>query len=102
MQVLASLLVLPVSVALRGWVLMCFWKWFVVPVFHLPALGIMQAVGLSVAAMAFTASTGWTFRMLAVAKAVGAEEPGVMESAIQSIIHPLVVLVCGWAIHLFL
>lgn len=32
---------------LSGWVLSVMWAWFVVPVFHLPALGVAQAIGLS-------------------------------------------------------
>lgn len=35
------------TVLLHGWVLSTLWGWFVVPIFALPALGLWQAVGLS-------------------------------------------------------
>lgn len=40
------LLLLPVHGVVEGWGLAILWKWFVVPVFHLPALSMAQALGL--------------------------------------------------------
>lgn len=32
---------------LRGWVLSCLWLWFIVPIFNLPQLSTVQAIGVS-------------------------------------------------------
>ena len=36
------------AVILRGWALSTLWGWFAVPIFHLPALSIPQAIGVSI------------------------------------------------------
>jgi hypothetical protein len=80
---------LPIIALYRAWVLSQLWGWFVVPVFHLPALEIRYALGLSLIvsmfAMQFTSlsslsldtksdeklgkdvwkSAGWIFKELA-------------------------------------
>ena len=40
-------LTIPFFALLRGWVISIMWGWFVVPVFHLPVLGVLQAMGLA-------------------------------------------------------
>lgn len=103
MKVLGSLLVLPVAIILRGVVLKAFWGWFVLPVFAvLPPLGLMQAVGLAAAMGAFVGGAGETFRIKAIADAVGAKEPEALEASIQALLYPLFLLVFGWVLHLFL
>lgn len=32
---------------LRGWVFSLLWQWFIVPIFHLPAIGVAQAIAIS-------------------------------------------------------
>jgi hypothetical protein len=101
MKILGLFLLLPVSVALRGLMLKCFWGWFVLPVFELPALGFLQAVGLAVALSAFSGDTHTPYRVEAVAKAVGAEDDA-LEGAVRAILHPLFMLALGWVFHLFM
>lgn len=36
-----------VFVLWEGFVLSCLWKWFIVPIFHLPALAVIQASGIA-------------------------------------------------------
>ena len=36
-----------VSAILNGWAVSTLWGWFVVPIFGLPDLGILQAIGIS-------------------------------------------------------
>ena len=45
--ILGGALILALSSILRGYVLTWLWLWFIVPVFHLPELGIVQAIGIS-------------------------------------------------------
>ena len=44
---LGILAYIPLMTIARGWALSVLWGWFVVPLFHLPAVGIIQAVALS-------------------------------------------------------
>jgi hypothetical protein len=44
-------------VLLRGWVLSVLWGWFVVTIFHLPPLGIAQAIGISIVITTFFTTT---------------------------------------------
>jgi len=75
MKVLVSLLMLPLAVFLRGVVLKAFWGWFVLPVFvAMPALGLMQAVGLAAAVSAFAGGGSDALRLKSIADAVGAKE----------------------------
>lgn len=46
-SVAALLILLPI---LSGWVLSVLWGWFIVPAFHLPALSIPAAIGVSLIA----------------------------------------------------
>jgi hypothetical protein len=40
-------LVVAISAVLRGWVLSILWRWFAVPMFGLPGIGIAEAVGVA-------------------------------------------------------
>lgn len=57
LMILGGALVLVLSSMLRGYVLTWLWLWFVVPVFHLPELGIVQAIGISGVVTLLTART---------------------------------------------
>lgn len=96
------LVMMPVAVILRGVVLKSFWKWFVLPVFALPELGLTQAVGLAAAVGMFAGGGGDAFRTKAIADAVSAKEPGALEAALQAILVPLMALAFGWVLHLFM
>lgn len=50
------LLLLPVSF-LSGWVLRQLWEWFIIPVFHLPALTAWQGVGIGIVLTLLTHQT---------------------------------------------
>lgn len=36
-----------ISVLVNGWVISLLWLWFIVPLFHLPSITILQAFGLA-------------------------------------------------------
>lgn len=40
-------LLIALSAMFNGWVFATLWLWFIVPVFHLPVLGIAQAIGVA-------------------------------------------------------
>lgn len=85
----------PFSFVVRGWVLGTLWAWFIVPVFHLPALRIPYAIGLSLLVGMLTHQTSdceekkrttseHLWRVLAV-----------------SFVGPLMILGIGWLVRLF-
>lgn len=89
------LLLVPVTTVLRGWVFLWLWLWFIVPIFHQTALSIPQALGLGCIATfwhqhpepAKTEETFWPLFTKALVRAIGA---------------PLLALLHGWIIHLFM
>lgn len=54
---LSTLLALPVAVMLNGYVLSVLWGWFMVPVFHLPAIGVASGCGIAVVMQMLTNHT---------------------------------------------
>ena len=45
---IGALLLLPFMRMADGFVVMLLWRWFAVPLLHLPSLGLVGAIGLSV------------------------------------------------------
>lgn len=43
-----AIIALPVGAMLSGYVLSVLWGWFIVPVFHLPQIGIVTGSGISI------------------------------------------------------
>ena len=48
MIILAMFLLMCLNAALEGLAVMYLWRWYVVPIFGLPALSLIQAFGLSI------------------------------------------------------
>ena len=93
-------LVLPLLVlssVWRGYVLTILWAWFVVPVFHLPALGIVTAIGISLVVSFLT----YQHRPENPADTRSAGEK-YGESVTIALLWPAMTLLIGWAVHLFL
>jgi hypothetical protein len=77
-----------------GFVLMKLWAWFVVPMFHLPVLTIVAAVGL-----------GLIVAFLTHQKPADTEEnpmATLMISATYSFFHAAMCLAVGWVVTLFM
>lgn len=51
---LLSLLVAPFTMAFSGWALSIVWAWFVSPIFGVPRLSVLQAIGLGMVASYLT------------------------------------------------
>lgn len=98
--IILSLLIIPLLVlssVWRGYVLTILWVWFVVPVFHLPALGIVTAIGISLVVSFLTHQ----HRPENPADTRGAGEK-FGESIVFALLWPAMTLLIGWAVHLFL
>lgn len=87
-------LVLVITYLINGWVLTILWGWFIVPIFHLPALTLIPALGLGIVAGYLTYQTppdvetvkrgSWERMFVTVGGAL---------------IQPLITLVVAWIIH---
>ncbi len=75
----------------RGYVLTILWAWFIVPVFHLPVLTLLPAMGVALLVGFMTADS------------TGMKDEDAMGSAITTeFLSPLMALGLGWIIHLFM
>jgi uncharacterized membrane protein len=77
----------------RGWVLCWLWLWFIVPVFGLPHLSIVQAIGFSLVVNFLTAS---------LSEMKEEDKKPVSERAINGLIFNFIALGIGYIVHLFL
>ncbi len=77
----------------NGFVLKSLWAWFIVPVFTLPVLSIVQAIGVA-----------YVVRVLVQSKKYGAEktEKPWQGLTVNIFVLPLIFLLFGWVLHLFL
>ena len=82
-----------VGAILSGFVLMKFWAWFIVPIFSLPTLTVVQAIGL-----------GFIIRWLTHEKEVDEDKDFVeiLIMSLKGIVSLGVAFFMGWIIHLFL
>lgn len=90
--VLAVLVIslVPVLAIVRGFVLCTLWGWFIVPVFGAPALTIPASIGLMyVGALVSNENTAIS-------------DKAQSEHIVAYILNPLVLLLCGWVVHLFM
>jgi hypothetical protein len=46
-NILLSLLMSPLLMIYHGWIVSVFWSWFVAATFHIPALSVCQAIGVT-------------------------------------------------------
>ena len=89
-----TILVSIIASVINGWVPTVLWGWFIVPVFSLPALTIVQAIGVALIITFLTrhsissdSSKDWTE---AIGSAFG-----------MSIVYPLITLVIGRILLIF-
>jgi uncharacterized protein YqgC (DUF456 family) len=78
-----------VTAVLKGWVLSILWGWFIVPIFGLPLLGIVPAIGVSLA-LSYTIN------------GVGSTKSGDTGSLVGTLVGPFIVLLFGWVVHQFM
>jgi hypothetical protein len=81
---------------IRGFVLSKLWLWFMVPVFHLPVLGIVAAIGISLVIGFLTADSSPT---VCEDKRSTGEKFGAILGVLFS---PFLVLLVGYIVHLFM
>lgn len=97
--VLGLLIWLTISSVFGGWVLSLLWGWFMVPVFHLPQLTIVPAIGIIL-----------IVRYLASGVEIDDEKGEGLDKKVKkflrrlylSIVRIAIVLLFGWIVHFFM
>ena len=92
--IIFSVVVVVMSVV-RGWVLSWLWLWFAVPIFHLPPLSIVQAIGIALVVEFLTGSS------VSFVKQEDDEEKK-RNALVAAVLNPFVVLIFGYIVHLFM
>ena len=82
---------MPVVSLIDGWALATMWRWFVVPIFHLPALGLAYAIGIGLVASLLTHQDK------------GKPDPSDTwyRPVTSALMRPLVTLGIAWIVRLF-
>ena len=83
---------------LDAWIVMLLWRWFVVPILNLPALGYLQAMGISLV-------IGYlTYHGSAARKKEDQPSPEdmIIHWLVYSVLLRLYTLFIGWILHLFI
>ncbi len=77
-----------------GLVLGQLWAWFIVPMFHLPQIGVPEAIGLSLL-------VGFLTKDLTVNRESDKDKEW-WEPALIAFLYPTITLVMAWVVHMFL
>jgi hypothetical protein len=97
MLYVVALLSIPLGYILNGLALSVMWRWFMTPVFNLPALSIAQAIGVSIV-VGFL-----SYQHIDTKKDEGlSEEYKVMTAIVVTFLRPLFALFIAWIVHLFM
>lgn len=97
--ILLFVLVMVTGTIWEGFVLTKLWKWFMVPVFGLPVLSIVQAIGVSIViSMTAKAST----YNLAREKDKKSPYERVIDMLVVTYIVPAMFLAMGWIVQMFM
>ena len=95
----ALILLIPVSAILKSWAIMILWSWFAVTAFQLPSLTMPQVYGLMLVwQLAFPSH----YETPRVGMADIDRDKAFQEAVGRSIIAPLVFLVIGYFVRMFL
>lgn len=91
-KLLGLIVLLGVSITLSAYTVQHLWKWFVVPIFNLPLLSIMQALGLGMFVSYMTKQREYYVE----------KEGAYKNRLINSIMYPVMALGIGYLIHSYM
>lgn len=78
-----------------GWVLATLWRWFIMPLFEVPALTLLEAIGLCLI-------VGYLTVNFTQAKDERESTEKVADALTRSFVYPLVVLGVSYVVHRFM
>lgn len=85
-----------ISSLLRGYALSVLWGWFMVPTLGLPALSVVQAIGIAIV-ISFL-----TYQYNDCQKKEKSFGETVGQASVMAVVYPLGALLFGWVIHQFM
>lgn len=97
LAILGFVVLLVVSSIFNGYVLSVLWGWFIVPVFNLPVLTVVPAIGI---AMVVSYLTYQYNKSDEDDNKISSEKIGKLIA--MAILRPLLALFFGWIVHLFI
>lgn len=86
--------IIAVSAVLNGWVLTNLWHWFAVPIFGFHDLSIVQAIGVALI-------IGFLTRQSITTKKNDSDKTDWVATTVN-LLSPLIVLLVGYIVHLFM
>ena len=96
-KLILSLVMLPVSCFTTGFVLMKLWEYFVTPTFNLAEISFLQALGLSLVVSFLTSKIDWSEDSEAISF-----ETFSVKIVSHSVTTPVLTLVLGYLVHIFM
>lgn len=93
--VLFAIAAIVISAIMNGWALSVTWAWFIVPVFGLPTLTVVQAIGVALVAAILTHQSQESNKEKEIPELTG-------EIISRSVLVPLATVGLGWIIHSFM
>lgn len=88
--------VVALSAIINGWVLSILWGWFIVPVFNIPAISVEQAIGLAMVVSYLT------YQHINADSKRKSKGESTVELFVALLARPLITLLFGYILHLFL
>lgn len=95
--ILGFVALLVVSSIFNGYVLSVLWGWFIIPVFNLPELTVVPAIGIAMVVSYLTYQYNESDES---DDKIFGEKIGKL--IVMAILRPLLVLFFGWIVHLFM
>jgi phosphoglycerol transferase MdoB-like AlkP superfamily enzyme len=89
--IIGGIFLIIVSFIVDGLVLSILWKWFIVSIFNLPLLTIPSALGLS-----------FLISYMKPYKKDGLKKEDLAEAITAAIVQPIIFLLLGYIVHLFI
>ncbi len=90
-QHVISILLLPFTLAWKGYVACLLWQWLIVRTFHVTALSVPQTIGIMVIAV-FTVTR----------RPTGKDDESLRAYIVGCITYPALYLLIGWILQLFI
>jgi hypothetical protein len=90
-MIAAQFLALPLVLLVRGYVLSILWQWFVMPVFEIAALSVVQAIGIALFIHVATPADGGSPQ----------SDSEIQQRIVIALTWPVFTLVLGWFVRLF-
>jgi len=99
MVVLIMFVITPIAMLFNGMVFCILWGWFIVPTFELPALSVLEAVGISVVWSALAVGVNRQQIKDLLNDDPDESKVGIVKLVVDGFVYPVIYLVIGFIVH---